>query len=99
MEIAVVGGPEFILGFQLCGIHKCFEVNENPKQSIKQVFDDKEIGIIIIDQKTIDSLDEMTREDIEKSVNPVAIILSEQESQEALRKMIKKSIGIDLWKE
>jgi len=98
MEVSVVGGSEFILGFQLAGVHKCFEADEDPKKAIRQIFDDKDIGIMIIDQKTLDSLDERTREEVESSVSPVAIVLSTSTSQEGFRKMIKKSIGIDLWK-
>ncbi len=99
MEIAVVGGSEFVLGFRLAGIKKALEVEEAPNEVVRKVMEDEDVGIIIIDQKTIDKLDERTREDVEMSVSPVAVILSEESSQESLRKMIKKSIGVDLWQD
>jgi len=43
-------------------------------------------------------LDEHDRMDIEESVMPVFLPLSINASQEGLRKMIIKSVGVDLWK-
>jgi len=96
MEIAVVGGSEFILGFQLAGITKTIEVSENPANDIKKVMKDPGVGIMVIDEKTMGMLDEHTQELVEGSIKPVSVVVSEKDTNEALRRLIKKSIGVDL---
>ncbi len=65
---------------------------------IESLTEDKEIGIVIIDQKTLNKMDEHDRADIETSVKPVFILVSTEVSQDSLKRLIKKSIGVDLWK-
>jgi len=97
-EIAVIGGSEFVLGFQLAGIKKVYE-EDAPERKVLELMKDEGIGIIITDEKTMGKLSEYTREAVELSVKPVTVVVSEEgSSQESLRKIIKKSIGIDLWK-
>lgn len=97
LEIAVVGGSEFTLGFQLAGIRKTFDVEEEPINKIMELMKDGDVGIIVVDKKTMDKIDRFDREDLERSVKPVVITLSTEESDENLRWVIKKSIGVDLW--
>jgi vacuolar-type H+-ATPase subunit F/Vma7 len=96
-QIIVLGGTEFTLGFQLAGI-KTIEPEKNINNQFEDILENKDIGILITDQKTINKLDEHLKERIIESVKPVTVIVSEEESQEELKKMIKKSIGVDLWK-
>jgi vacuolar-type H+-ATPase subunit F/Vma7 len=97
-KVAAIGGSEFVLGFQLAGIRNTIETNENPMLQIKDLMKEEETSIVIIDQKTLDMLDEHNKEDIESSIDPVFIPLSTEVSQDGLKKLIKKSIGVDLWK-
>ena len=96
MEIAVLGGSEFILGFQLAGITRTMEVSENPANEIKEVMKAPDVGIIVIDEKTMEKLDENTQQLIESSIKPVSVVVSTKDTNEALRRLIKKSIGVDL---
>ena len=96
MEIAVLGGSEFILGFQLAGITRTIEVSENPANEIKEVMKEPDVGIIVIDDKTMEKLDENTQQLIESSIKPVSVVVSTKDTNEALRRLIKKSIGVDL---
>ena len=98
VEVAIIGGSEFVLGFQLAGIRKTIEAKDAPMGHIKKLMQDEHIGIIIIDDKTMDKLDFHDRKDVEGSISPVFVELSTQLSMESLKKMIKKSIGIDLMK-
>ena len=86
-----------MLGFQLAGIRNTYEIESEPYKKIKEIMQDGKIGIVITDEATMKKLDEHDRNDIEGSVRPVMIVLSEEASSESLRKMIRKSIGIDLW--
>jgi V/A-type H+/Na+-transporting ATPase subunit F len=97
-EIAVVGGTEFTLGFRLAGI-KNIVTTTTPKQHVNSFLENKNAGIVIIDTPTLHLLDEDTKEDVVNSINPVFVVVSEEAHQEALRKMIKQSIGVDLLKE
>jgi len=98
VEIAVAGGNEFIVGFQLAGIRETIELGEKPFNELKDLMMKKEFGIIVIDEKAVEKLEAHQRLDIEASVNPVFITLSTKVEQESLKRLIKKSIGVDLWK-
>ncbi|MBI4150086.1 V-type ATP synthase subunit F [Candidatus Woesearchaeota archaeon] len=99
MELAVIGGSAFTLGFALSGIKRIIEADVNPAVAFKQTMQEGNVGIIITDEATMSKLDEHVRDDIEHSVKPVVVVLSAEATQEGLRKMIKKSIGVDLLKE
>jgi len=93
-EIVVVGEPEFTLGFRLAGIRKVLDAEKIP-----QLLDDKSIGIVILNQQTMDNLDERIREEVVASISPVFVVVAETAEQGELRKMIIQSIGVDLLKE
>jgi len=102
-SITVVGDTEFVLGFRLAGIKQIVDVSS---YGIKKVEDElvmllhsKELGIVIIDQKVLEGLNEHLREDIVSSISPVFVAVSETAAQDELRKMILQSIGVDLLKE
>lgn len=101
MELAVVGPENFVLGFALSGIKSIFEVDnqDEAERCVEKIIENKQIGIMIIDEKTAECLDERMREKLMVSVSPVVVTLSTQSSQDELRRMIIKSIGIDVWKE
>lgn len=98
MKLAVIGSSEFIVGFQLAGITKTFEAGNNPLDDIRNMKKDKEIGIIVIEESALDKMDVHDRISIEDSVDPVFIPISKEATQGTLRRLIKRSIGVDLWK-
>lgn len=98
-KVGVLGGSEFIVGFQLAGIRDTFKVTENPLDDINKIKENKEISIVIIDESVLNRFKEHERLKIEDSIDPVFMPLSTEATQEGLRRLIRKSIGIDLWKE
>ncbi len=97
-DIVVVGEEKFLLGFQIGGINKAFTLNENhPDSTMKELISNPEVGLIITSQESMDKLSQETREEITNSVDPVFLVVSAESSQGDLRRMIKKSIGVDLW--
>ncbi len=98
MKLAVMGNEEFVLGFQLAGIRNVFKVSKNPLNDVEEIKKKKDIGIVIIEENILENMDPHDRSDIEDSISPVFVQLSEIAEQESLRKLIKKSIGVDLWK-
>ncbi len=92
MDVVAVGTEEFTLGFELVGIRT---LNYSKPEEIKTLAKDQ-IGIIIIEQKTMDSFEEYQRKEFEDSIKPLFVVLSTEASQENINKLIKRSIGIEL---
>lgn len=102
MDLAVIGRSEFVVGFQLAGINRVVELDgalEKAEEAVKNTLADSSVGIILIDEEIMQKLPERTRDVLNAAVNPVVVVLSTQSSQDTLRKMIRKSIGVDLWGE
>ena len=112
-SIIAIGDSEFITGFSLTGIKTIrtkahgdrissiskSEALLEPTPIFEKLLSEQKIGIIITDDKTINSVNEKIRKKIEESVKPVTVILSlDSSSQDRLKEMIKKSLGVDLWK-
>ena len=98
VKIAVVGSNEFVVGFRLAGVRDIFEVTSNYFDELKNLKNKKEIGIVVIDEKIMENLEHHQRIEIEASVEPVFIPISTKVEQDSLKKLIKKSIGVDLWR-
>lgn len=98
VKIAVAGGSEFIVGFQLAGIRDVIELSSNIFNEMKNLKSRKDLGIVVVDEKIMENLDMHQRLEIEASVDPVFIPVSTKVEQDSLRRLIKKSIGVDLWK-
>jgi len=96
-EIVALGSSEFILGFQLAGIRRTIDEDNNLDTNVEDLLNDKEVGIIITNQETVDKLSIKTKEHLLNSVDPVAVLVSADAGDENIRAMIKKSIGVDLW--
>ncbi len=97
MEIVVVGDEYFVTGFSAAGIKKAFVADDAGK-----IFEDlmarEDIGIVITDKSTFDTLNERMKEKAMTQVRPTVVILSHDVGgEENLRLMIKRSLGIDLW--
>ena len=98
VKIAVVGSNEFVVGFQLAGIKDIIEINENYFNELKNIKNKKEIGVVVVDENIMENLEPYQRLEIEASVDPVFIPISTKVEQDSLKRLIKKSIGVDLWK-
>lgn len=97
MDIAVVGSDDFVTGFRLAGIKHAFVTKEFDRQ-VKEIVDSRTFGILVMHETDFKSLRESTKRILEKVVTPVVITLSKEGKEENLRDLIKKSVGVDLWK-
>jgi V/A-type H+-transporting ATPase subunit F len=98
VKIAVAGSNEFVVGFQLAGIRDIIELKGNYFNELKSMKSRKDIGVVVVDEKMMESLETHQRLEIEDSVEPVFIPVSTKTEQDSLKRLIKKSIGVDLWK-
>jgi V/A-type H+-transporting ATPase subunit F len=99
MEIAVVGTPEFTLGFQLAGITRILNPpnEEDMQKDLRQLLNDKEVGIVVIDSENLLKLPDRLRIQLSDSISPTFLGIGTTEDT-TLRESIRKAIGVDLWK-
>tara|TARA_Y100000310_G_scaffold117117_1_gene115824 strand:+ start:2143 stop:2439 length:297 start_codon:yes stop_codon:yes gene_type:complete len=92
-ELGVLGGSDFTLGFRLTGIKKVIEMKD--EKDVDAMMADKTIGVVMMDQGSFDSLSEFKKEQVTNNNQPVFVVVSDK-PQDELRKMIIRSIGVDL---
>lgn len=96
-KVLALGNNEFTLGFQLSGV-STFRLNDaDPDGTIAELIANKDIGLIIVGPETVDKLGAGTKEKIMQSIEPVFLVISQQDTNGELRKLVKKSIGVDVW--
>jgi len=98
VNIAVIGNSEFALGFQLVGIREIISPSSQVIEDCKKLKKRSDLGIVIVDQSLMDTLHPHERIEIDNSIQPVFMSVSAEAEQGNLRELIKKSIGIDVWK-
>ena len=99
MEIAIVGTPEFTLGFQLAGIMRLHnpESIEDTGKVLRTMLEENEVGIIVIDATELTSLPGKLRQRLSDSISPTVLGIGTEEDN-TLRESIKSALGVDLWK-
>ena len=97
MEIAVVGSLDFTLGFH-SGVLRLHNKNTEETISImKNLLNQKEIGVIVIDNSDLLELPERLRIQLSESITPTVLGIGTEEDN-TLRESIKSALGVDLWK-
>ena len=99
MEIAVVGTPEFTLGFQLDVISSLYnpEGEEERIKVFRDLLNSKDVGIVVVDSAVLASLPDRLRLQLSGSVSPTVLGIGTEEDN-TLRETIRRAIGVDLWK-
>ena len=99
MEIAIVGSPEFTLGFQLAGIMRLHnpENDEEMSQDLRSMLDEEEVGIIVVDAADLTRMPDKLRQRMSDSISPTVLGIGTEEDN-TLRESIKSALGVDLWK-
>ncbi|HIG38641.1 MAG TPA: V-type ATP synthase subunit F [Candidatus Poseidoniales archaeon] len=99
MEIAIVGSPEFTLGFQLAGIMRLHnpENDEEMSQALRLMLDEEEVGIIVVDAADLTRMPDKLRQRMSDSISPTVLGIGTEEDN-TLRESIKSALGVDLWK-
>jgi len=99
MEIAIVGSPEFTLGFQLAGIMRLHnpENDEEMSQTLRSILDEEEVGIIVVDAADLTRMPDKLRQRMSDSISPTVLGIGTEEDN-TLRESIKSALGVDLWK-
>lgn len=99
MDITVVGDEHFVAGFSIAGVKSTFVVEKDTASRVMESVMQGESAVVITDKSVYDMLNPRMKEAVDVSVKPTFVILSHDVSgEENLRMMIKRSLGIDLWK-
>ncbi len=98
MEIAVVGTDNFVTGFRLAGVKNTFAVENSFDDTMEKVLENKNFGVIVIEQEEMNKMNMKTKRILEKLITPVLITLSSKGKETDLRELIKRTVGVDLWK-
>ena len=104
LAIGVFGGSEFTVGFELVGINVIVNTDDKDEQQrIDLLFDTlkrTDIGILIVDERSLAGITGPDRLIIENYIRPVVIVLSERASDtSSLRRQIIRAIGVDVYNE
>jgi len=101
LEMAIAGEEEFLLGFQLAGVSNTFKLNPDntAEEEIREIMEKDGIGILVLHDNIMQALPEHMQANLNKSVSPVVVVLSEKSESSSLRDSIIKAIGVDLMKE
>ena len=98
MELAVVGRDDFVLGFRLAGVRKCYSVEpEAVEAKVDEVVDDPDVGILVLATEDLQRMSHGARRRLQTVPRPVVIAVGAKE-EEDLRAKVKRAIGIDLFK-
>jgi len=99
-RLAVIGDPDFNIGFRLAGVRDIYDVTSDEElvKTVESVLNNKEIGVAVIDHKLLKKLPPTLRRAIDESVEPTFVFVGEEGGVEEIREKIRKAIGVDLWK-
>ncbi len=99
-RLAVIGDPDFNLGFRLVGVRDIFDVNSDEElvDVVEKVLESDEIGVAVIKYEFLKKLPLALRRAVDESVEPTFVALGEEGGVEEIREKIRKAIGVDLWK-
>ncbi|WP_457591047.1 V-type ATP synthase subunit F [Geoglobus sp.] len=99
-RLAVIGDPDFNLGFRLVGIRDIYDVtsDEDLISAVEKVLESDEIGVAVIKYEFLKKLPLALRREVDESVEPTFVALGEEGGVEEIREKIRRAIGVDLWK-
>ncbi|HLD83440.1 MAG TPA: V-type ATP synthase subunit F [archaeon] len=99
MNISVIGDEHFVAGFNIAGISRARVVDKDSAGKAVEDAVAADNAVVITNKTVYDMLNPRMREIVNTTVKPTFVILSHDVgAEENLRMMIKRSLGIDLWK-
>lgn len=98
-DIVVIGSPEFITGFRLAGVRSTIVVDRNTIEDVLLSFlKERKAGILVLHDDDVRNLPPELRTKLWQSVKPVVVAIG-SEPEKDLRDKIKRTLGVDLFKE
>ena len=102
LAMAVLGGDEFTLGFELVGIKTVIRTDglgpDKRLDAIMRAMRDPAIGILIVDAQALSGIGAYERAQLENAIRPVVVVLHATSGETGdLRRQIMRAIGVDLY--
>ncbi|HIP62829.1 MAG TPA: V-type ATP synthase subunit F [Archaeoglobus profundus] len=99
-KVAVIGDPDFNIGFRLVGIKDVYDVTNDEEliNAVKDVLNRNDIGVVVIRYDDLKKLPTTLRREIDERVEPTFVAIGGMGRVEELREKIRRAIGVDLWK-
>lgn len=100
MKVAVIGDPDFALGFRLVGIRDVYEVGSEDDlvKAVEDVLKRKDVGVVVMRYDDLRKLPPTLRRVIDERVEPTFVAVGGVGAVEELRDRIRKALGVDLWR-
>ena len=99
MDIVAVGYEHFVTGFNIAGVNNTYIVEEDTANKVMEKVISGDTAVVITNKTVYDMLNSRMKEIVDTTVKPTFVVLSHDVgAEENLRMMIKRSLGIDLWK-
>jgi V/A-type H+-transporting ATPase subunit F len=100
MKVAVIGDPDFTLGFRLVGIRDVYDITSDEElvEAVRNVLDREDVGVVVIRYDDLKKLPLALRREIDERVEPTFVAVGGVGAVEEIREKIRKAIGVDLWK-
>ncbi len=99
-KMAVIGDPEFNVGFRLVGIRDIYDVSsdEELEEAVKETLKRGDVGVVVIRYDLIKKLPYALQREVDESVDPTFVAVGGEGGVEEIRDKIRRAIGVDLWK-
>lgn len=96
MNVGVIGSEEFVLGFRLAGVKRCFEGKaEQAEELLGKAMKDESTGVILVEESYFERLSQRSREELRETISPVVLEIGLGESE--LRAKVRRAVGVDLY--
>ncbi len=99
-KMAVIGDPEFNVGFRLVGIRDIYDVSseEELEKAVKETLHREDVGVVVIRYDFLKKLPYALQREVDESVDPTFVAVGGAGGIEEIREKIRRAIGVDLWK-
>jgi V/A-type H+-transporting ATPase subunit F len=97
MDIVVVGGPDFVVGFRLAGIRRVYETSsEDFEKTVQDILNSHDVGIMVLSMNDVEGLSAAVQKRAIDSTAPVVIPVGTEAGD--MRDKVRRAIGVDLYK-
>lgn len=103
MKISVIGDHNMVTGFRLAGVNEGFEVEESKDAltTLKDLFKDKESGLIILQEQMYSEIEDEIKRLTEKKVTPIVVAVPDSkgfydERIDPIKDLVRKAVGIEI---
>ncbi len=100
-KILVLGDAPLVMGFKLAGLEDAVNTtNETFQEELERALKDEKYGIIITNEKMLESIDWRLKKKLDSIAYPVVVPLPDKsggsKEGDEIRSLIKRALGFDL---